>query len=149
MISRRKFVALSAGAAAAAMTACDRSARELTQDLRRFIGSPEAAVLEGDLTAPAAAELDAVSHTIGRLTFGTRPGEYARVAKMGVAAFIDEQLAPEKLADDQCERVVRHEFEDLGDPESHLFTGLIGGKGDPIQQMFPTLAESNSGRVGD
>jgi uncharacterized protein (DUF1800 family) len=142
-------VALSAGGAAAALTACDRSARELTQDLRRFIGKPEAAVLEGDLTAPAGAEIDAVSHAISRLTFGTRPGEYARVAKMGVAAFIEEQLAPEKIADDQCERVVRHEFEELGDPESHLFAGLIGANGDPIQQMFPTLTESSSGRVGD
>src|SRR5215218_6122385 len=106
MISRRKFVALSAGGAAAALSGGDRSVRELTQDARRFIGKPEAAVLASDLTPPAAAELDAISHAISRLTFGARPGEYARVAKMGLAAFIDEQLAPAQIEDDQCERVV-------------------------------------------
>jgi len=148
VFTRRQFVALGAGALAAATAGCDRSPAQLTDDLRRWVGKPAAPPLDGALTPPPTGELDAVSHVVNRLTFGPRPGDYARVAAMGVDAFIDEQLAPEGIEDEQCERLIRHEFEELGDPESHIFSSAIA-KADPILQLFPTVQESSSGRVGD
>jgi uncharacterized protein (DUF1800 family) len=38
-------------------------------------------------------------HVLNRLGFGPRPGEAERIAKMGVAAYVDRQLHPEKIAD--------------------------------------------------
>lgn len=40
---------------------------------------------------------------LNRLTFGPKPGDLERVKKMGVQAFLDEQLSPEKLTDTVCE----------------------------------------------
>jgi uncharacterized protein (DUF1800 family) len=148
-LTRRNFIAFGAGGVTAALTGCDRSTKEVVADYRRWMGQPEAAMLAGELTAPASPEIDSVSHAISRLTFGTRPGEYARVAKLGVEAFIEEQLAPEKIDDTHCERLIRHEFEELGDPAGTLSQSLLGKKDDPIQQLFPTIMESSSGRVGD
>src|SRR6266478_9589344 len=99
VFTRRQFVALGAGALAAATAGCDRTPAQLTDDLRRWVGKPAAPPLDGALTPPPTGELDAVSHVVNRLTFGPRPGDYARVAAMGVDAFIDEQLAPEGIED--------------------------------------------------
>lgn len=43
-------------------------------------------------------------HLLNRLTFGPRPGDLARVQKMGPDAFIEEQLHPEKLDDSRVEK---------------------------------------------
>jgi uncharacterized protein (DUF1800 family) len=39
------------------------------------------------------------AHVLDRITFGPRPGDVARVQEMGVSAFIDQQLHPERIAD--------------------------------------------------
>ncbi len=145
-ISRRHFVALGAGALAAAAAGCDE-ARRLQTDVRRWVGKPTAPPLTGSLAAPQGTELDDVSHLINRLTFGPRPGDYARVAALGTQAFIEEQLAPEGIEDWLCERVIRHEFEALADPESRLIPKRKT-QGDPLVAMFPALDHS-SARVGD
>jgi uncharacterized protein (DUF1800 family) len=121
-------------------------ARDLRDDARRWFGKPTARVLEGPLTPPAAGEIDAVSHVLNRLTFGARPGDHHRVAAMGVPAFLEEQLAPQRLNDWVCERVMRHEFDSLADPESRLFPRK-GDSRDPLQQLFPALRD-NAARVG-
>jgi uncharacterized protein (DUF1800 family) len=144
-ISRRQFVALSAGALAAASAGCDPG--KARADLRRWIGKPAAPLLEGPLTAPQSAELDDAAHLINRLTFGPRPGEHARVSALGAQAFIEEQLSPETIADWQCDRVVRHEFEALGDPESRLFPVKQNDR-DPLLRAFPSLHRT-SAHVGD
>ncbi len=142
MFTRRQFLVLSSGALAAG---CEPPSVE---ELRRWVGKPAAPALAENLGAPAGESLDHISHLLNRLTFGPRPGDYARAAAMGAEAFIREQLAPEHIEDNQSERLIRHEFEELGDPESHLFSGLMK-KDDPIYQLFPTMQESSSGRVGD
>jgi uncharacterized protein (DUF1800 family) len=38
-----------------------------------------------------------IAQVLSRLTFGARPGDFERVKQMGVAAFIDQQLAPDLL----------------------------------------------------
>ena len=145
-LSRRRFVALGAGALAA--TGCDRIGIPNRDEILRWTGHMAAPPLTGPLEAPSSAEVDAASHALNRLTFGARPGDYARVARMGVAAFMEEQLAPEKIEDAQCERLIRHEFEELGDPESHLFPRGLDPH-DAVSKLFPTVMDSSTGKVGD
>lgn len=144
-VSRRKFIVVGAGAVVVAGAGCSRG--DVVTEAKRWIGKPTAPPLAEKLTAPAAEELDAVSHAINRLTFGARPGDYARVAAMGVGAFIEEQLAPQRIDDGLCERVIRHEFASLADPESTLFPRK-GDASDPLQQIFPAMKDKGA-RVGD
>jgi uncharacterized protein (DUF1800 family) len=81
---------------------------------------------EGPFRAPASDEIDLVRHALNRLTFGVRPEDYARVSALAlqpeeaVRAYLEEQLAPERIDDDGCERVVRR-LECLDDPVGELF----------------------------
>jgi uncharacterized protein (DUF1800 family) len=52
-------------------------------------------------------ELDAASaaHLLNRLTFGPRPGDVERVGRLGVAAWLEQQLEPERLEDPAALRV--------------------------------------------
>ena len=142
-LSRRTFLLLGGGAIAAAGTGCDQSRTAAL----RFIGKPTHPPLERELTPPTGAELDDVSHLLNRLTFGPRPGDYARVSQLGVENFIEEQLAPEKLENSLCERVVRHEFDTLAEPESRLFPRKKDDK-DPLLALFPSM-KAGAARVGD
>jgi uncharacterized protein (DUF1800 family) len=56
--------------------------------------------------ASTAAHADArvVAHLLNRMAFGPRPGDIERVQRMGLAAYIDEQLHPEGIADGELER---------------------------------------------
>src|SRR5690349_13153401 len=56
------------------------------------------------LQAPAAATVDPVAHVLNRLTFGPRPGQVDAVKKMGVQAFLDQQLNPQTINDDAVEQ---------------------------------------------
>lgn len=114
--SRREFLATSASAAAVLLTSgCDEA-----QSLgARWRGSTVAA-LPDDLAPPAREILDEFSHVLHRLTFGPRPGEYARVRRMGVAAFMEEQLAPESIEDTACDRLIRR-LEVLHQPPGELY----------------------------
>jgi uncharacterized protein (DUF1800 family) len=40
-----------------------------------------------------------ILHVLNRIGFGARPGDVARVRQMGLATYIDEQLAPERIPD--------------------------------------------------
>jgi uncharacterized protein (DUF1800 family) len=51
--------------------------------------------------AAQATEAEAL-HVINRLSFGPAPGELARVTAMGIDAYIDEQLHPERLAEPEA-----------------------------------------------
>src|SRR5574341_525631 len=43
-------------------------------------------------------------HVLNRLAFGPRPGEVDRVATMGVDQYIEQQLGPQKINDDELAR---------------------------------------------
>jgi len=144
-LPRRQF--LVGGTLAATLTGCGRSTREMRDDFRRLLGQPTAPLLTGPFTAPTSPTLDDASHVLNRLTFGPRPGDYARVAQLGAKAFIEEQLAPEKIEDTLCARVVRHEFDSLADPDSKLFPRK-GQAQDSLAALFPTLKDRGA-RVGD
>ena len=143
-LTRRQFLTL--GGSALAASACSR-AREASEDLQRWYGRPTHPPLEGPLDAPASAEIDEISHVLNRITFGARPGDYARVTALGANAFIEEQLAPDRIDDFLCERAIRHQFESLEDPESRLFPRAANLK-DPLQAIFPTLRDHGA-KVGD
>jgi uncharacterized protein (DUF1800 family) len=48
---------------------------------------------------PARPDAAAVMHVLNRIGFGPRPGDMERVQAMGLPAYIEEQLHPERLAD--------------------------------------------------
>ena len=50
-------------------------------------------------TTPADAQT--VVHVLNRLGFGPAPGDVERVRRMGIRAYIEEQLQPSRVADDQ------------------------------------------------
>lgn len=140
--TRRHFLALGAGA----LAGCGKPG-QVRDDFRRWMGHPTAPPLAGPLSAPSAPEIDEAAHLLNRLTFGPAPGEHARVSAMGASAFIEEQLAPEKIDDWICDRVMRHEFDSLADPESRLFPRQSDAS-DPLQKLFPALKDRGA-RVGD
>jgi uncharacterized protein (DUF1800 family) len=52
---------------------------------------------------PDHADARTISHVLNRLGFGPRPGDVERVEKMGLAAYIDQQLTPDRIPDDVVE----------------------------------------------
>lgn len=117
MTSRRRFLgATGTIAAATALGACAdaRSIRSLWR---------------GDDALPfdpsASTTIDPVSHVLARLTFGARPGDYARVRALDpspeVAAtkFVEEQLAAPRH-DEAADRAIRR-LEPLAEPVGELF----------------------------
>ncbi len=61
-------------------------------------GRPATVVRSGD------ASVDKATLLVNRLTFGPRPGEVARVRAMGVDAWLERQLAPERIEDSALEQ---------------------------------------------
>jgi uncharacterized protein (DUF1800 family) len=143
-ITRRKFISLGAAAMAGATSGCER-AGGMRQGVLRWVGKPTAPPLDGPFDAPMSAAIDEASHVLSRLTFGARPGDYARVTAVGVHRFIEEQLAPDGIEDRLCSRVIRHEFDELSEPQSRIFRWK-GNDGDTLHKLFPSL---KGARVGE
>src|SRR5262245_23232801 len=60
------------------------------------------AIVATGSTTPAASipsDRGAVEHALSRLTFGPRSGDVERVQKMGLSAWIDQQLTPSRIDD--------------------------------------------------
>jgi len=71
-------------------------------------------------------ELDAteqMEHALARTTFGPRPGDRERIARIGIAAFLDEQLHPERIEDARVEAELKR------------FPALSRASGDLAQQL--------------
>ena len=103
MTGRREF--LITGAASVALSAAIfKSVQGWLGGAQQYTGRGLSRPLDGPLTPPSAADIDPAAHALNRLTFGPGPGDHARVAAMGVDAFIEEQLAPEKIDDGLCDR---------------------------------------------
>jgi uncharacterized protein (DUF1800 family) len=105
MTSRREF--LITGASALAFSgAIFYASQGWLGNLRQYAGAGLKRPLDGPLTPPPGTHLDPAAHALNRLTFGPGPGDHARVTEMGVAAFLEEQLAPEKIDDSLCDRAI-------------------------------------------
>jgi uncharacterized protein (DUF1800 family) len=119
-LSRRKFLKVgSSSAALLATVGCD----QLPRELRFLYGQPQAG---GPFQPPSAEDIDPVTHVLNRAAFGSRPGDYARVSKWGptpeqaATAYLEQQLSPEKIDDEEAEYAVRR-FETLSEPLGELF----------------------------
>jgi uncharacterized protein (DUF1800 family) len=119
-LSRRKFLKVgSSSAALLATVGCD----QLPRELRFLYGPPQ---VGGPFQPPIAEDIDPVAHVLNRAAFGSRPGDYARVSKLGPtpeqasAAYVEQQLSPEKIDDEEAEYAVRR-FETLSEPLGELF----------------------------
>jgi uncharacterized protein (DUF1800 family) len=62
---------------------------------------PLAVGLRADSAVASRPDDKTIAHVLNRLGFGPRPGEIERVRSMGLAAYIDQQLHPERIADTQ------------------------------------------------
>jgi hypothetical protein len=76
------------GGARAPETAPPRAVSGAPSAARSPVRAPEVAE-----SGPSAAELAAARHLLNRCAFGPRPGEVERVARLGTARWLDEQLA--------------------------------------------------------
>ncbi|HEU4769300.1 MAG TPA: DUF1800 domain-containing protein, partial [Pyrinomonadaceae bacterium] len=56
---------------------------------------------------PGLTQEQRIVHVLNRLGFGARPGDVERVKKMGLENYINQQLAPEKIADTVAENKVK------------------------------------------
>jgi uncharacterized protein (DUF1800 family) len=68
-------------------------------------GAPAAAAQRAGLAdPPALSQEEMVEHALSRLTFGPQKGDRARVAQLGIEAFVEEQLHPEQIDDSALEQ---------------------------------------------
>jgi uncharacterized protein (DUF1800 family) len=70
----------------------------LAFSLLAFFAGPLLAQRSG---IPRNADAVTVSHVLNRIGFGPRPGDVEGVMKMGLAAYIEQQLHPEKIQDEE------------------------------------------------
>lgn len=119
-LPRRKFLKASAGSLALLAAGCDQMPRELAN-----LFGPQARP-NGPFQPPSGAAIDPIVHTLNRLSFGLRPGDYERVKKLGsdsdeaIQNYIEQQLNPESIEDSAAEYAVRR-FETLAEPAGELF----------------------------
>ena len=109
--SRREFIITGAAAVLFSATIF-RAAQGLLAKGGQYLGVGLTRPIDRAPMPPASMEVDPAAHALNRLTFGPVAGDYERVAKMGVPAFIDEQLAPETIEDGLCDRATAR-FADL------------------------------------
>ncbi len=81
-----------------------------------LLAQPLAARGRPDAPAPDTAT---IVHVLNRVTFGPRPGDVARVEQMGLDAYIDRQLHPERIDDSALDARLAA-FETLGMSNAEL-----------------------------
>jgi uncharacterized protein (DUF1800 family) len=118
--SRREF--LITGASALALSAAIfQSVQGWLGEARQYAGAGLKRPLDGPLAPSNNPEIDPVAHALNRWTFGPGPGDYARVSALGVEAFLDEQLAPEKIDDGLCDRATARFSEAWWEPVGEAY----------------------------
>ncbi len=70
----------------------------------------DAATARQRAAVPAEADVKTVTHVLNRLGFGPRPGDVARVQAMGLGAYIEAQLHPERIADAELQARLDRDF---------------------------------------
>src|SRR5215212_102451 len=88
------------------------------------------ALLFSPPAAPAAqaraalTEQEKILHLLNRIGYGPRPGDIEKVRKIGIRAYIDQQLHPETLPDTVAQTKLR-EFKALGSPETNSLDVVV------------------------
>ncbi|MAU02180.1 MAG: hypothetical protein CL608_34010 [Anaerolineaceae bacterium] len=103
-LTRRDFLRLGGLTAVAAGTAgCRVVGRELNQnELPEVLTVPAASNLSSQAANP-------VRRLLNRAGYGPAPGEVARVSRLGLAAYLEEQLNPEAIDDTANDLIARHQ----------------------------------------
>jgi uncharacterized protein (DUF1800 family) len=119
-LPRRKFLKAGAGSLALLAAGCD----QVPHQLRTFFAIDPRR--EGPFGAPTKAAIDPIIHVLNRCGFGSRPGDYERISKLAsneqkaAAAYLEQQLVPEKMDDEHSDHAARR-FETLSEPLGELF----------------------------
>ena len=115
-LTRRDFLKLSSLAAAGvAATACSEVSRQLHQgDLPAELQLPEPTAIPGELPAQTgstaglpAIDVDPIWRLLNRAGYGPRPGDIATARDLGLAAYLEQQLAWEAIDDSAADLYVR------------------------------------------
>lgn len=118
--TRRHFLRVGSGVTLAVTAGCGKLP-EAWQ-----VWKPESTRARGPFQPSAARSIDLVTHALNRLTFGARPGDYARLKTLGkddsaaFHAFVEEQLHPENMDDGVTDYALRR-FDTLNQPLGELF----------------------------
>src|SRR3989440_805425 len=99
------------------------------------------------LTAQVLSPQDSARHVLNRLAYGPRPGEIDSVARSGVMRWIDQQLNPDHIRDDQLAQRERA-FKVLQYDRSEL-AGRYAVAIRERQQMQRGLAETHRGPMAE
>jgi uncharacterized protein (DUF1800 family) len=112
-VSRREFLAAAGATSVVGLAGCTNPLEYLgmVKPAGRFFAS---------CTAPDGQLTDEFSHTLSRMTFGARPGDYDRVRVMGIESFLEQQLAYESIDDRVCDFTTRR-LESITAPLGELF----------------------------
>jgi uncharacterized protein (DUF1800 family) len=104
-IGRRRWLKTAAAVGAALpFSACERLISRATEEFGQTI--PE------HVSVASGAQIDPAFHLLSRTSYGVWPGDLDRVREMSNEAWIEAQLAPEKMDDTLCELRARR-FETL------------------------------------
>jgi uncharacterized protein (DUF1800 family) len=91
MLTRREWLKGSGAAALLATSGCSGLLHGRSQP------DPPADWVDRTLQLPPGAASEAILRTLNRAGYGPRPGDVARVAEIGLDAYIEEQLHPKRL----------------------------------------------------
>ncbi len=87
--------------------------------------APQAAAQQASTAiAPALTTAEMIEHVLSRTTFGSRPEDRDRLARIGIAAFLEEQLHPEGIDDGALEHQLSR-FGALREPPGALVRKLV------------------------
>ncbi len=104
------------------VAACATGARQAARAPDSMPATPEPAAMAAPrrpFTFPAADSATAL-HLLNRLTFGPRPGDIARVQRLGIQRWLDEQLDPARISD-PVQGAVRERYAEAFAPPAELY----------------------------
>jgi len=124
--TRRRILGLGAvSLAASLLSGCESLEQRLTKE-----------ALPADALPPALPVASPAMRLLNRMAYGPRPGDVARVARLGVAAYVEEQLAADTLAEDAVLTWRLGTLADTLDPD----TGLLFDEDD--KRLVAALRQS-------
>ena len=124
--TRRRILGLGAvSLAAGLLSGCESLEQRFTKE-----------ALPADALPPALPVQSPAMRLLNRMAYGPRPGDVARVTRLGVSAYVEEQLAPDALAEEPVLTWRLGTLADMLDPD----TGLLFDEDD--KRLVAALRQS-------